>query len=258
MDEQQVFATALLNPEHPCPAGVCSWNDTDTTARFGVYRNNVIASLIDALADSFTVTRALVGDDFFRAMARQFVVQHPPQDKRLAYYGNVLPDFIANFQPAAGLPYLGWVARLEMSWIEAYHAADAAPLAPTTIQRALADPETLPEISVTLHPSLQVIASPYAIVSLWAAHQDLLDITGVDPGTPETALVLRDGLEVNLFQLDTGSHEFLTALMQGENLGGAMAAAQKFRPDFDPAELLTLLIRHQAITDLHTSQGETA
>lgn len=67
------FAAALLDPARPAPAGLTSWNGSDPAQRFAVYRNNVTVSLIDALADTFPVVQALVGVDFFRTMAREFV-----------------------------------------------------------------------------------------------------------------------------------------------------------------------------------------
>ncbi len=38
--------------------------------RFAVYRNNVAASLIEAMVQRFPAVCAIVGDEFFRAMAR--------------------------------------------------------------------------------------------------------------------------------------------------------------------------------------------
>lgn len=57
--------TAPLNPELPCPGGLTSWNGSDPELRFAVCRNNVMVSLIDALADTFPVVQALVGEEFF-------------------------------------------------------------------------------------------------------------------------------------------------------------------------------------------------
>lgn len=53
MSHQQVFAQALLNPAQSCPPGLTTWNGSDPARRFAVYRNNVIVSLVDALADTF-------------------------------------------------------------------------------------------------------------------------------------------------------------------------------------------------------------
>ena len=184
MSDQPFFAAALLDPDAPCPAGLTAWNGSDPARRFAVYRNNVIASLIDALAETFPVTLELVGEEFFRAMAGVFVRVAPPRSALLAEYGEGFPDFIENFEPARGVPYLADVARLELLRVRAFHAADADPVSPEQIAHALADPERLPALRVVCHPSLGVLSSRYAVVSLWAAHQGIGDLASVDPYLP--------------------------------------------------------------------------
>ncbi|HEY0823832.1 MAG TPA: DNA-binding domain-containing protein, partial [Ramlibacter sp.] len=72
------FARALLDAQLPCPGGLRAWNGSDPARRFAVHRNSVVASLADALADTFPVVQALVGEAFFRAMAVSFVRARPP------------------------------------------------------------------------------------------------------------------------------------------------------------------------------------
>ena len=98
------FAAALLNPAAPCPSGLVTWNGSDAAQRFGVYRNNVTVSLIEALADTFPVVQQLVGDAFFRVMAGEFARQSPPTSPVLAWYGDAFADFIVAFTPATGVP----------------------------------------------------------------------------------------------------------------------------------------------------------
>jgi hypothetical protein len=114
MSHLQAFADSLLAMPPACPPGLTAWNRSDPARRFAVYRNNVMVSLIDALADSFPVTQALVGEEFFRAMAGVFARAHPPRSPVMAHYGDGFAGFIEDFQPAASLPYLADVARLEM------------------------------------------------------------------------------------------------------------------------------------------------
>ena len=165
------FAHALLRPDASCPAGLKTWNGSDPAKRFAVYRNNVVVSLVDALADSFPVVQALVGEDFFRAMAAEFARGNPPRSPVLAWYGAGFADFVEGFPPAAGLPYLADVARLEWLRVEAWHAADADPLPLAEIGALLADETALPTLRLALHPSLRVLRSAHPVVSLWAAHQ---------------------------------------------------------------------------------------
>jgi hypothetical protein len=44
MNSQTVFANALLNAELPCPSGLKTWNGSDPSTRFAVYRNNVMVA----------------------------------------------------------------------------------------------------------------------------------------------------------------------------------------------------------------------
>jgi hypothetical protein len=252
---QSAFAAALLDPDLPAPAGLTAWNGSDPAQRFRVYRNNVIVGLVDALADSFAVTQELVGEEFFRAMARVYAYARPPQSRLLAFYGADFPDFIETFPPAAGLPYLADVARLEYHRIVAYHAADVPGVGGEAVAAALADEAALPALGMTLHASLSVLSSASAVVSLWAAHQGVLELSTVAPDTPETALILRHGLDVEVRQISAAAGAFLGELQAGASLGSAAAAATAIDGGFDLVGLLGLLLQKSAITALHPSRS---
>ena len=252
MNHQQRFAEALLDPAQPCPPGLTTWNASDPARRFAVYRNNVIVSLVDALADTFAVTQDLVGEAFFRAMARVFAYTNPPTSRLLVFYGETFPEFIERFPPAASLPYLADVARLEFLRVRAYHAADVAPVRSEDIVAVLADEDKLPDLGLALHPSLAVLDSAGAVVSLWAVHQGVGDLATLVPDVPETALVVRDGLDVEVMSIPRASGVFIKALKRGATLGDAMALAQRSDPDFDATLPLALLIQKSAITALYS------
>jgi hypothetical protein len=244
---QAGFADALPAPERPLPPGLITWNGSNPSVRFDVYRNNVVVSLTEALADGFPVTRALVGERFFAAMARCFVAEHLPVSPILSDYGDALPDFIAAFPPAPGLPYLPDLVRLERARVKAYHAADVR--APTAQDLAchLADPQRLPAARLALHPSCTLLVSEHAIVSLWAAHQGEGRIEDVDLRRAESALVLRDGDEVLVLPLSPAIGHFFAALAAGAPLGEAAEIAAAAGPDFDLTRAIALLIHHGGI-----------
>src|SRR5260370_39578206 len=118
------FADALLDAEHPIPCGITAHNAAIPTRRFAVYRNNEVAGLVKALLNKFPVVEKIVGEEFFAAMARAFVVERPPRSPVLAIYGDGFATFIAAFDPARELAYLADVARLEAARTRPYHAAD--------------------------------------------------------------------------------------------------------------------------------------
>jgi NADH dehydrogenase len=183
------FACALLDAAHAVPATIQGAARRRADRRFAVYRNNVVAGLIDALAQRFPVVCDLVGDEFFRAMAHVYATARPPASPLMMLYGETFPAFIDEFLPAATLPYLGDIARLELARGRAYHAADAAP-AGAQIFAGLGG-ERLGRLRVKLHPSAFIVASSHPIVSIWQVNNDPDHAGPIAPWAAETALVAR-------------------------------------------------------------------
>jgi len=90
-DLQRDFAGAVLDREAAVPAPLSCKAGGVQCRRFGVYRNNVYASLIEVLTGRFPVFARLVGDEFFRAMARVYIEREPPRSAVLLRYGVRLP-----------------------------------------------------------------------------------------------------------------------------------------------------------------------
>lgn len=248
---RRAFADALLDPSQPCPPGLRAHNGSDPARRFAVHRNTVVGSLVDALAETFPVVQELVGDEFFAAMARLYVAEQPPLDAVLSRYGASFADFVESFEPAADVPYLADVARLEWLRVQAFHAADVEPLAPDAIGAQLADPRMLGGARLALHPSLGVLVSAYAVVSLWDAHQGRRRIADVDPRRAESALVLRDDDAALVVGIAPASAVFVRQLGHGATLAQAVAAAAAGASGFDLSGSLALLVRHRAIVAWH-------
>lgn len=247
MNTQAAFSAALLDIDLPCPDGLCSANGADPASRFAVYRNNVQGSLINALADSYPVVMQLVGDEFFRAMAGIFVQSRPPHSPLMSDYGSELEDFLRGFEPASSVPYLADVARLERLRTLAYHAADALPLSQERIAAVFADADALNELRIGLHPSLYLLDSNFAVVDIWAAHQHDATLAGIDLNHAQHALILRNGLEVEVFAVELGASQFIRQLKAGLSLTRALESAEAF----DLSQTLALLISRQVITHFH-------
>lgn len=248
---QGAWAQALLDAGNPPPPGLRAWNGADPASRFAVHRNNAVASLVAALGESFPVLREWVGAEFFDAMAREHVRAQPPRSPVLALYGAGFADWLQGFAPAAVLPYLGDLARLEFARLRACHAADAGPLAPAQLAQRLQRPDRLPAWRPSLHPSLTLLRSRHGVVSLWAAHQGRGRLEDVALDRPEQALVLRaPDDQVLVLPLAAADAALVAGLLAGATLGAAVAAAQQppaAPAGFDAAGVLALLIRHGAL-----------
>jgi len=250
-----LFYHALLDAGQPVPDTVTA--HPGRQARFNVYRNNIRASLTEALAAQFPVCRQLVGEDFFNAMAALYIEQSPPATPLLTEYGTTMPAFIAGFAPAASLPYLADMARLELALQQVRHAADANAVATDILQALLADPERLAGQSLQLSPACFLLRSSFAVCSLWRAHHGEGRLNEIDLSIAENALLLRPGLTVNMIGLNDADSDFMTALMTGLPLSAALERTAQRHADVNPADLLQCLLTNQAITGVIT-KGETS
>lgn len=254
MSELNLLFHALRDPAQNVSGILTTWNGSDPGQRFAVHRNNIVVSLVDAVADTFPVCLALVGKDFFRAMAHAFILARPPMSPVLAWYGGAFPEFVSHFSPAAGLPYLADVARLEWAWVQAFHAADDFSLDAGAIDDLLTNEDILPYLEMRFHPSAHVICSRYAIVSIWSAHQGLRDMSTVAPEMAEAALIVRAGIEVECIPITAAQACLFDALCSGTRLGRAIEDTMSRHQDLDLPQALATLFSHPIITSITASQ----
>ncbi|WP_202948101.1 HvfC/BufC N-terminal domain-containing protein [Caulobacter sp. AP07] len=240
------FAEALLDPTIPPPEGLIGPDGRPSAKRFAVYRNNVVLGLVETLKAAFPVTRRLVGDDFFAGMARVHVARAPPASPVMLDYGAEFADFVGRFEPAATLPYLPDVVRLERAWTEAYHAAEALPLSPGMLTEI--PQEDLLRARLLLHPSVRMVRSAFPVVEIWRMHDQVEALRGVDLGRGgEDALIARPKHDVELRSLPPGAADFVEALLARATIGEALARGLSADSRFDPAGGLIGLARANLI-----------
>ncbi|WP_243042078.1 DNA-binding domain-containing protein [Dyella sedimenti] len=247
-ERQREFAAALLDPGLPVPAGIVDPEGKPSAKRFAVYRNNVAAGLIDALGAAFPAVRRIVGDTFFPAMARIYAARHPPRSPVMLGYGETFAGFIGAFEPAAGVPYLADVARMEWAWLASYHAAEASPLDPALLAGMPRD--RLPALRLALHPSLRVVRSAFPVVSLWRMNIDGGTVRAIDTGEGEDALVVRPDAEVEVRIVPRGAALFIQGLAAGMPVASAAAGALDEDAKTDLAGTLSGLLALDAIVGL--------
>ena len=241
---QERFREALLDPALPVPEGLTSHTMTAPPRRFAVYRNNVTMGLVNALASRFPAAKAIVGDAFFDGMASLFVRAHPPRSPVLMTYGDALPAFVESFAPAAEVPYLADVLRLEIARSEAYHAADAPPADAEDLQAI--EPASLGGARVVFHPAARLIRSPWPVATIHAMNSGSTETQALESWTGEDILVTRPHLQVLTTLLPPGGFLFLSALQEGRSLGTAIEDAAVQEPTFEPGPALAGLIAHGA------------
>jgi hypothetical protein len=231
------FATALADSAAPPPAATRGRLGAPDARRFSVYRNNVAVGLIGALEARFPVSRRIVGDDAFRAMARAFASARKPRSPVMIAYGQDFPEFAADFLASAEAPELLCladvardVARLENAWVEAYHAEDA-PVAAAGDLSGLS-PDQLAGTRIEFHPAARILRFFTPAASIWASSQSCARPAAPNRSIGEDALITRPGCDVKVRILPPLAYDFASRLREGATLLDAALAANDSEFDF--------------------------
>ncbi len=212
---------------------------------FKVYRNTVLKASVDALAANYPTIVRLVGEEWFRSAALIHARAEPPESVCLIEYGLGFADFLSAFGPAAELPYLGDVARLDRFWTECHIAADEEPLEAAMLA-ALGEVDLLqsalrPRASVRWH-----WCANHSAYAIWQANREQGELADELNWDGEGALLSRVDGQVVWQAASLGMCGFLDACAAGDDLQASTTKAVDAEPGLDVARFLGTQIRAEA------------
>lgn len=242
------FKAALLSEDTRFYSEIDAQTMQEKEVRLNVYRNNVVVSLIDALADIFPVTQALVGDDFFRAMAKQYLLVSPPESPIISEYGHLFADFIRHFEAAQSLPYLADLAALEHTLLALTNDIETANLSHDQVAQHFSQVDDPSALYLSLPPTTQLLASPFSIGSLYHAHRNDGDLrlnqVAINEG--EYLLLAKSHLIAQLHVISYEEACFFKQLLQHKSLEDALPKSE----EFDLGTTLAKLIEWNLISNI--------
>lgn len=254
-DLQAAFAVHVAGHDRADLAAVVAGDSISAEARLRVYRHHVAYSLGSALAATFPTVHALVGEAFFRTMAQGFIGQTLPTQPVLAEYGADFPAFVAGYEPAASLPYLEDVARLDWALNVAFHSPAGRRLTAADLAGIAA--ERLPALQIALPAGAALIGSRYPLDRIWHASQPGASAETVDLAAGRaTLLVLRRADDAAFIVLSVGEAAFVASLAAGQSLEIAAEQAASTEPSFDLSTAFARLLALEAFAASQHKLGD--
>lgn len=252
---QRAFRDSLVLGHSMAALSVVVGAGVSPARRIDVYRNNVFHNYTEALRAVYPVVERLVGEAFFAGAARKYIVAYPSASGDLHDYGLAFGAFLDAFPPAATLPYLGDVARLEWLWHECFHGAEHSPLSLERLGR-IAD-EAVDSLRFRLHPACRLLASRYPVGKIWAVNQaEWPAATDVDLHKDGAARLLlrRDGFAIVIESLSEAEFELLRSLANGEPLVCGCERAGATDTGFELGPFLKRLVEAGVLVDFSTDE----
>lgn len=232
LETQRRFLAALYDADAAGPLESIVGNGLGPAALLRIYRHSCDAIQTGALRISYPAVLALVGEAFFVQAARGYRTAYPSHAGNLQDFGDRLGEFLASLPALRAMAYLPDVARLEWLRQQAALAAEATawPLRHATARAArLRDDRA----RAVLHPSVFLLASPHAVLSVWRYAMEPTPERLELPATGEQVLLWREGDQVAMAALDPASFACIESLARGSDFADARQAGRAQDPDFD-------------------------
>lgn len=153
---QQQFLNALDDPSL-----------TDTALQ--IYQKSMHGNLSAVLKATFPVCCRLVGDDFFRQLAKGYIAKTKHLQPDITAYGVGFPSFVAQTISVHQLSYLADVARLEWACHHAFHGPSVFSLETAALAEVSVTEQ--PRLTFTLYQHSALIHSSYPILRIWQVNQ---------------------------------------------------------------------------------------
>lgn len=239
--QSQFLLAMLAAPEDAPLAPLLAGQATHNHRRIEAYRRNMFAALGSALAMTYPVTQRIVGEAFFRAMARAYVRVEPSRSGDLNDYGENFSEFISAYPHAQELAYLPDVARLEWQLQCIDLAADSLAENADAPFAALAStsPDHYDALRFALEPAVGRLDSRWPLADIW--HVNQADFSGdmqVDFTKGCQLLLWRTPSGPQIAALGAAEATFLDALLRGHALAPAVSAALTTNAGFALGECL--------------------
>jgi hypothetical protein len=258
-DVQRRFARALIGSEGADLFALISEEGVNPVARFSIYKTNVVSRLTAALVSTYPVVCDLVDRGFFDYAADTFIRRTLPTSSCLNEYGEEFPSFLETFTPAAGIPYLSDVARLE--WHIGRVARSAGhPAVPVhtllkSLERCIRAGIDASNIYFRFAPNVRFLSSRYAIDTIWKMHQKEALINTLSLGNEGANLQIGGDDLLSISNLSPPAWAFRSQLGCGAPLGAAFSSATAICADFDCALEITTLLNEGCIVEVTVVTG---
>jgi hypothetical protein len=221
------------------------------------YRANAGALAERALGAVFPTVQAMLGDDDFKHLAREFWHARPPERGDMGEWGDEFPGWLEAHGAFTEWPYLGDCARLDLSVHRCERAEDAELNGASFALLESIDPT---QLRIELMPGTAALPSAWPLATIHRAHllQEAGNVDGAAAAFAdvrvalaaqrgEAVVVARAGWRAQVHAVDVPTLGWTQSLLSGVPLALALVQAGE---GFDFTTWLTWVLREGGVKEV--------
>lgn len=208
--------------------------------RLDIYAQMYCARLLDALLEDFPRIAAIVGEDQFRNLGREYLRRYPSIQPSLNYLSVHFAEFLTTQATESKWPFLPDLARLERARVDVFEAPDCDVLRLEDLQNIPA--EAWATLRFQLIPALVMLTCAWPVQQVWKDESVTLD--DELHATPTVLRVWRQDFAVYQASVDTIEQTALTAMQAGDSFATVCAIIEPLVTTADVSTIVgSLLLR---------------
>jgi len=243
---QHTFQHCVINSDATSDTAWISAKGRATPGvQLSIYSHAYRARLNEVLANDFPAMLMAVGDDDFNQLCAGYIENHPSHYFSLREFGRDMPQYILGLIDSKKLDTeIAWLAELslfEWSLGQTFDAADDKLF--TEQDMAVIPPESWPELTFTLHTSVQRLKLEWNSPEMWVALTDdePTEITAQQDNNSHW-LIWRENFVTRFRSMQLDEQIAFDALAAGENFNDVCLALTDIMDDeFIPMHAAGLL-----------------
>ncbi|MCF6288386.1 MAG: DNA-binding domain-containing protein [Proteobacteria bacterium] len=191
-----------------------------------VYQNNVRGALQSCLEQIYPVCRTILGEGYFKQLAKGYIQNHPSRHANLNNYGDAFAAFVlqqCQQRPElAEFAYLSDLVKLEWRYHQVYYAKSSPQFDFETFTNLTEQQQA--HSTFKLVPSFQFVASDYPILSIFQMNQAVTQEHKTVSFKAENVGVFRRQNRIEVFELEQPVLNTLTLIRAGSTLQAIVQA----------------------------------
>lgn len=211
----------------------------DSAHRLRIYADAYRLRLIEILGNDFPVTRSVLGDDAFDALAGDYLRAHPSAQPSVRHFGRAYADWLQGQREVP--PALHEISRFEWMQGECFDAAEVPVLGIGHVA-ALSAGEW-PTLRLELQPCVRLLVMACNAPELAVAHASAAASPELRDDVPSHWLLWRSEYDVQWRRLDDDEALALRAIAAGETFAQLCERMNELHGDDGALRVASLLKR---------------